>query len=780
MRENKAHQVRVGTLEAVESLAESEDRFRKLVEALPDAVLVHCANRIVFVNPFCVRLHGAERAEQLLGRDISEFIQPEHYPAIQERIKECRSTGEASAPLDSVLIACDGTIVDVEAVAIPTVWDGEPAIEVVLRDIRKRKKSEQAEFEFHKHLELAQKSGLRIGLWDWNLSENTVQWSDESYRQFGYARSAFSGRVDEAVSRIHPEDRQKVADAIDKVLTGLEEEYAAQYRLVQPDGSIRWIDAHGVVVRNGSAHMIGVGVDITELKITEQQIQKSEEKYRNLFENSGYGMFLSKPDGSLSDVNPALVKMLGYSSKEELLTRNLERDIYEDPAVRKAILSNFERGDRVRDVETNWRRKDGKIVVVSINGAAFREKDGSINHFEVMAEDVTERRSLEEQFRQSQKMEAVGLLAGGISHDFNNHLGVILGSADLLMEKLSTPSQQRYVEAITKAGKKAAQLVRQLLAFSRKQVLYPAAMNMNSVVSDIGGILRRLIGEDVRVATYLKADLGSIRADRGQIEQILMNLATNARDAMPGGGTFSIRTENAQLGEKDAARYPYVKTGAYVHLSASDTGTGMSEEVRARVFEPFFTTKGKGRGTGLGLATVYGIVKQSGGYIWVASELGRGTTIDLYFPRVDEVVQPEAPIVSGQIDYPRGTETILLLEDEDCLRKVTRELLLESGYKVLSAERGDIAIDLASEYEEPISLIISDVVLPEMSGPHAVSKLQLLHPEMKVLYVSGYAEVPVAERLISEGATVLQKPILRMDLLKNVDYLLHPAALRVD
>jgi two-component system cell cycle sensor histidine kinase/response regulator CckA len=764
-----------GNLGVLESSTESEFRFRKLVEALPDAVLVHCQNRIVYVNPFCVRLHGAERAEQLLGRDIAEFIPPEHFPAIQASIDECRSTGEASQPRETLLKTCDGMLVDVEAVGIPTVWNGAPAIEVVLRDIRKRKKAEQAAFEFHKHLELAQKSGLRIGLWDWNLSENTVQWSDESYRQFGYARDAFSGRVDEAVSRIHPEDRQKVECAIERVLSGETEEFEAQYRLVRPDGTFSWIDAHGVMLRNGSSHMIGVGVDITELKKKEQTIQKSEEKYRNLFENSNYGMFLSKPDGTLLDVNPALVRILDYGSREELLTRNLDRDIYEDPAVRTAILSKFGGTSRVQDVEANWKRKDGKIVVVRMAGSIFQEKDGSASYFEVMAEDITDRRDLEEQFRQSQKMEAVGLLAGGISHDFNNLLGVILGNADLLMEKLPAPSQQHYLEAITKSGKRAAQLVRQLLAFSRKQVLYPAAMNMNSVVSDIGAILLRLIGEDVHVETQLQSDLDSIRADRGQIEQILMNLATNARDAMPDGGTFSIRTQNATLGEQDVLRYPFVKAGEYVHLSVSDTGTGMSEEVRARVFEPFFTTKEKGRGTGLGLATVYGIVKQSGGYVWLTSETGEGTTFDLYFPRVDEAVRPEIPNASGQSNYPRGTETILLLEDEDSLRKVTREFLLESGYKVLSAERGDVAIELATQYKQPISLIISDVVLPEMSGPHAVSKLQALHPEMQVLYVSGYAEVPVAQQLVSEGATVLQKPILRMDLLKKVDQMLHPA-----
>ena len=573
--------------------------------------------------------------------------------------------------------------------------------------------------------------------------------------------------------RVHPQDREKLNLAIGNVLEGKTDDYSAQYRLVRPDGTTCWIDAHGVIVRSGTTHMMGIGVDISELKEAEEKIQTSEEKYRNLFENAAYGIFLAKPNGELMDVNPALVAMLGYSSKEELLTRNLERDIYEDLEVRRSILRAHESDARVIGVETNWRRKDGKTITVRMNGGVFRGSDGRVLRFEVMVEDITERRSLEAQFRQSQKMEAVGLLAGGISHDFNNLLGVILGNADLLLETVEAGPQQKRAEAIKQAGRSAAQLIRQLLAFSRKQVLYPSVMDLNAVVGDIGKILRRLIGEDVRVATDLETALGSIQADRGQIEQILLNLATNARDAMPGGGTFSIRTENAELGPEDVARYPYVKPGRYVHLAASDNGSGMSEEIRSRVFEPFFTTKEKGRGTGLGLATVYGIVKQSGGYIWVQSSPGEGATFDIYLPRIDEKAAVVVKSEPSPSEYPRGTETILLLEDEDCLRQVTREFLTASGYNVLEAGHGEVAIEWATMHKGPIPLIISDVVMPEMSGPSAIARLRVVHPEIKALYVSGYAEVPVAQQLIAEGAALLQKPVSRMDLLKKVDEMLH-------
>ncbi|MGB2835214.1 MAG: PAS domain S-box protein, partial [Candidatus Sulfotelmatobacter sp.] len=668
-----------------------------------------------------------------------------------------------------------------------------------------------------------QKAGLRIGLWDWDAVGNTVIWSDETYRQFGYTRDTFSGRVEEAVTRIHPEDRPRVEDAIRKVIAG-GGEYAQQYRLVWPNGTKCWVDAHGVMVRNGSTHMLGIGVDITDLKKTEQSLQESEEKYllllnsaaeaiygldlegnctfcnpaclrllgygapkdllgknmhglmhhtradgtpypeqdceiyvavregrashvthevlwradgtsfqaeywsypmykagelvgavvtfldisdrkraeqalrqseekyRELFENATYGIFRSQLDGALLDVNPALVAMLGYSSKEELLTRNLSRDLYDDPADRRSILDSYGPSGRVSGCEVNWRRKDGKIIVVRISGGAFRAQDGSFSHFEVIVEDITGRRSLEAQFRQAQKMEAVGLLAGGISHDYNNLLGVILGNADLLLETAPTGAQQHYTEQIKKATRRAAELTRQLLAFSRKQVLYPVILDLNVVVRDVGKILQRLIGEDVQIVTDLETSLDSTRADRGQIEQILMNLATNARDAMPNGGKFTIRTANAELGPDDVALYPYAKLGRYVRLSVNDTGVGMTDAIRHRVFEPFFTTKAEGRGTGLGLATVYGIVKQSTGYIWVSSAPGAGATFEIYLPRVDEKAPPLISGLEERSAYPRGTETILLLEDEESLRQVTCECLTTNGYNVLQAGRGNHAI----------------------------------------------------------------------------------------
>jgi PAS domain S-box-containing protein len=514
-------------------------------------------------------------------------------------------------------------------------------------------------------------------------------------------------------------------------------------------------------------------VDISEQKRGEQALRESEEKYRELVENASYGIYRANWEGNFLDVNPALVAMLGYSSKAGLLARNLNTDIYENPADRALFLDMVGRRGRVDSAEANWKRKDGKTISVRISGAQIRGKDGQVSHFEVIVEDITQRRSLEEQLRQAQKMEAVGLLAGGISHDFNNHLSVILGNADLLLEKIPSGKLQHYAEEIKKATQRATQLTRQLLAFSRKQVLQPALLDLNTVVGDVVKILRHLIREDVQIVIEAETNLASIRADQGQVEQILMNLANNSRDAMPNGGKFTVHMENAELGPDDVARYPYVRPGRYVRLSVSDTGEGMSEEVRSRAFEPFFTTKPRGRGTGLGLATVYGIVKQSGGYVWVSSAPGKGATFDIYLPRVDEAAPPLAAGLEVQSECPKGTETILVLEDEESLREVICECLTAGGYSVLSAGRGGWAIELAQQSKGPIHLILSDVVLPDMSGPSAVKTVQALHPETKVLFVSGYAEVPVAQELIAEGAIPMQKPVSRSDLMRKVDEILH-------
>jgi two-component system, cell cycle sensor histidine kinase and response regulator CckA len=388
----------------------------------------------------------------------------------------------------------------------------------------------------------------------------------------------------------------------------------------------------------------------------------------------------------------------------------------------------------------------------------------------IVNRDISERRHLEEQFRQVQKMEAVGRLSGGVAHDFNNLLGVMIGYAEFLQERMEPSNALRgSVDEILKAGKRAAALTRQLLAFSRQQVLDPKVLDLNFVVGDMEKLLRRLIGEDVRLATILSPGLGRVKADQGQLEQVLLNLAVNARDAMPQGGKLIIETENMEMDDEFVRRYPYpVKAGPYVCLKVTDTGTGMDPETKARAFEPFFTTKEKGKGTGLGLSTVYGVVKQSGGYIDIESSLGVGTKFKIYLPRVEEPLTVERTAFDPTASH-EGTETILLAEDETSLRKLTRDTLELCGYKVLAASDGVEALKMSEAHSGSIDLVLTDVVMPEMGGRALVQELLNRRPDIKVVFMSGYAGQGIGTPgPIAPNSLFLAKPFTREMLTRKI------------
>jgi two-component system, cell cycle sensor histidine kinase and response regulator CckA len=514
-------------------------------------------------------------------------------------------------------------------------------------------------------------------------------------------------------------------------------------------------------------------LDISERKRAEAALRESEEKYRDFVENATHGIFRANPQGDLLDVNPALVSMLGYGSKEELLSLNLETDIYESPADRTSAIRTYQLNGRGAGVEVDWKRKDHNIITVRLCGRVIRDKENQVKHFEVIAEDVTEKRTLEEQFRQAQKMEAMGRLAGGISHDFNNLLGVIIGYSDLL---LASPTRddvaQHRIEEIKKAGQRAASLTRQLLAFSRKQVLTPKVLDLNTVVAETSKMLLRLLGEDIELITKLSPALDHVKADPTQLEQVIMNLAINARDAMPRGGKLVIETTNAELDQSyGQQRHVDVQAGNYVLLTVSDTGIGMDNTTKARIFEPFFTTKGRGKGTGLGLATVYGIIRQSGGYIWVYSEVAKGTTFKVYIPRVKEMLSEVQPEISAPL--PLGSGTILLVEDEDSLRELSHQLLEGMGYAVIEAANGADAIRIAGQCADRIQLLVTDVVMPGMSGRELAELLVASQSQMKVLYVSGHTDdVIMHYAILKPGVAFLQKPFTRDGLAKKIQEVL--------
>jgi PAS domain S-box-containing protein len=472
--------------------------------------------------------------------------------------------------------------------------------------------------------------------------------------------------------------------------------------------------------------------------------------------------------------NPAAERLYGYAAGE-VYGKPLGLLIPPERAAEPLVLiERMRRGERLDNYETLRLRKDGARLHVSVSAAPIKNAAGRIVGATVTHRDITEMRRVEqrlqrteetlletaEQYRQAQKMEAVGRLAGGVAHDFNNLLTIILGYGDILLGSLGPDDPARdLITEIHKAGERAASLTRQLLAFSRKQVLEPRVLDLNVLVTDLERMLRRLIGEDIRLATVLDSALGRVRADPGQLEQVILNLAVNARDAMPQGGQLTLGTCNVELDDTYADAHVGVAPGPYVQLSVSDTGCGMDEATQAHLFEPFFTTKGVGKGTGLGLATVYGIVKQSGGHIEVYSEVEHGTTFKVYLPPVEAPLTAGAKSPADAPPFPAGHETLLLVEDEDAVRVITRHVLERCGYIVLEAQGGKEAIQICEEYRNAIHLLVTDVVMPHMSGRQLAEQLKQLHPEMKVLYLSGYSGDAVVRHGVLEAEDAfLQKP----------------------
>ena len=416
---------------------------------------------------------------------------------------------------------------------------------------------------------------------------------------------------------------------------------------------------------------------------------------------------------------------------------------YRSPEERSKLVRALLAQGAFRDLELRWKRKDGKELLIRASGRVVRDEGGQ-EYFESIAEDITERRLLEQQFRQAQKMEAIGQLAGGVAHDFNNLLMVMSSFTELVGSAgPSNEKQQRYLQEVLKATRRAAGLTQQLLAFSRKQILTPSVLDLNVVVNDLSKMLPRLIGEHIEVCLLAKAAYSRIEADRGQIEQVLMNLAINARDAMPNGGTLVIEVKEAVFDQPHLGPNYTIPAGAYVMLAVSDSGVGMDAETQAHVFEPFFTTKEKGKGTGLGLATVYGIVKQSGGYISVYSEKGVGTTFKMYFPRAEKELSADRSQAPAQ-PVAGGSETILLVEDEQAVRFAAREFLQTKGYTVLDAQNGAEALQAHSQHVGQVHLLITDVVMPGMNGRELAERLRQLDPGLQVLYVSGYTDGAIA------------------------------------
>jgi two-component system cell cycle sensor histidine kinase/response regulator CckA len=505
-----------------------------------------------------------------------------------------------------------------------------------------------------------------------------------------------------------------------------------------------------------------------EHKRYEEALRRSEARSRSLILSAAFGICRCTLGGRFLDVNPALITMLGHASAEELLKLNVRSEVFVNPDELDRLAEDYRRTGSLNGVEVQWKRKDGRVIVVRLSGCAAIGCDEPEEVLELIAEDITDRRQLEEQLRQAQKMDAVGRLAGGVAHDFNNLLMVINGYTEVLLEQLEAGGEMHQkVQSIQQAADRAATLTRQLLAFSRKQLLELKVVDVNSVIGDMERLLRPLIGENIELVTRLFPGAGHTRADAGQLEQVIMNLVVNAKDAMPEGGKLTLQSSDVTVSQ-NLSEHRFIQPGRYAVISVSDTGHGMDKETQSRIFEPFFTTKEKGKGTGLGLSTVYGIVKQSNGYVFAQSELGAGTTFYVYLPRVEESAEEQSPIKS-QPNEAAGCETVLLVEDEESVRELVRVTLASRGYKVLEAENGECGLQIAEDFKEQIDILITDVVMPGIGGRELAKKLLSLRPDISVLYLSGYTEdAVVTQGAVGPAIAFLQKPFTLQNLAKKV------------
>jgi PAS domain S-box-containing protein len=644
-----------------------------------------------------------------------------------------------------------------------------------LRRLRQaHRKAEQEAVDWRNRYEAAVRAAGQL-LYDWDLNTNTVVYGGDTERVLGYSTAELNGGLDRWMQLVHPEDRELFQGQVQKARDG-SETFNHDYRMIRKGGQAIHCESRGHFVRDASGRLIrkvGFVTDVTERKRAEEQLLDSQRMLETVLNNIPIGVFWKDRDSNYLGCNNTVCHAFGFNRPEELIGRT----DYDLGGVKKEQADFFRAKDRsVMEsglgefgIVEQATFADGSTVWLETSKTPLHDGQGRIVGVLGVWQDITERRRLEEQLRQSAKMEAVGQLAGGVAHDFNNILTIINGYSELLLSQLRNDDARReLVSKIHKAGLRANRLTRQLLAFSRKSVLAPVVLNLNDLIADLGKLLGPLLGEDVHLRVRPAPGLWKVKVDPGEMEQVIMNLAINARDAMRQGGDLTIETDNVILDRAFALSHADAKPGEYVILSVSDTGCGMDAKTRDRIFEPFFTTKGADKGTGLGLATVYGIVKQSGGHIDVDTEVGKGSTFKIYLPRDRETSALRKSSQATRI-APRGTETILLSEDEEGVRTLARQILERFGYTVLEARHGEEAIAIFNQNPQRIHLLITDVVMPNMSGPQLAERLLLTRPEMKVLYVSGYTDDAVVRHGVLKGqAPFLQKPFSAETLSQKV------------
>jgi PAS domain S-box-containing protein len=611
-----------------------------------------------------------------------------------------------------------------------------------------------------------------VGNWQWDVGANTLWWSDELYRIFGVARDSFQLSHTRFLDLIHPEDRALVEQAL-RAAVQEKRPYELEHRIVRPNGEIRVVHGHGRVVADEHrrvARLVGAAQDITARKAAEQIVSGSERRLKTIIDAEPACVKLVSSDGILLEMNRAGLELIGAQDLAQVKGCRITELVHPDD--RGRFLDGHRAASEGSPVRLEFRIVgfDGRERLVDSHLVPFDIADeaGAQRAVLSVTSDVTERKQLEDRLRQSQKLEAVGLLAGGIAHDFNNLLTAIGGYTEFVLATFDSDDRRKEdLQEVAKAVKRAAALTRQLLAVSRRQILQPTIVDVNAMVADVEKLLRRTIPENIDIQLELSLALEPVRADRGPLEQVLLNMAINAGDAMPQGGRLRVATDTVAVDEAESRRRPPMPVGRYVRLMVSDTGTGMAPEIQAHMFEPFFTTKPRGKGTGLGLATVYGIVKQSNGFIWVDSQIGRGTTFEIYLPVAYGTI--EAPVEPPAArEFTGDSQTILLAEDDGAVRRLARDVLASHRYNVLEARDGDEALAIAHGHPGSIDLLITDVVMPGLSGRDLASRLREERPHIRVLYTSGYTENIIMRTGFEKDLALLAKPFLPGDLLHKI------------
>ncbi|MBN1277613.1 MAG: PAS domain S-box protein, partial [Deltaproteobacteria bacterium] len=649
-------------------------------------------------------------------------------------------------------------------------------------EVRARREAEETLKVSSTKLKLALASS-NIGLWEWNLNTEKVWFSPEWKRQLGYEDHEITNRYEEWKRRLHPEDRPHVMEKVEAFLQGQSPDYRAEYRLSHKNGTYRWISSSGRLISEAdgnSRRFMGCHVDITDQVLANEILRASEERFKLLFEYAPDAFYLHDLDGKFIEGNRAAEVLTGFN-KEELIGKSfLELPILASEERKKAMefLKRSKLGLPSGPEEFILTRKDGSQAFVEIR--TFPMKIGEQDIVLGIARDISEQKVLHEQLFQSQKLESVGRLAGGIAHDFNNLLSIILGYGQLMLMDIGS-EHPRYgsLDQIIQAGMRAKNLTRQLLAFSRKQVLEMRPVDVNKVISDFERLLRRVIGEDISLDVRLSTRPCKVVADTGQLEQVFMNIAVNARDAMPDGGTLIIEADLTELDEAAAAKVPGAIPGEYVMINISDTGCGMDRETLEHIFEPFFTTKEKEKGTGLGLATSYGIIKQHGGAIGACSEPGKGTTLKIYLQVCKENVSSSDRDSAPSVDL-KGRETILLVEDNEQVRDIARTILNKQGYNVLPADSGDAALKALEGYSGALHLLLTDVVMPGINGRELFEQVSFRFPGVRVLYMSGYTDNLIVHRgVLDNGVNFIQKPFTMKTLATKVREVLNKQPIKI-